>query len=183
MSEARIETILKAIIDDAEYTDLPTCRLEDLMLQLKAKIEHGGGGGTIDSELSTESENAVQNKAITNKIDELQFEIESLGEPFRVKQFSINNLTAALPCVTEDIANSSISSIDLTINDVEGADYQIVGMIAYEVFDSSNARINCFPVCQFTMNTQKILRVRFMCAGTTRKTATKISCWVLLKHR
>lgn len=117
--------------------------------------------------------------------DNLQAQIDALGEPFRVKQFASNTLNAILPCVTEDVSNTSIPNIDVSISDTEGADYQIVGMIGYEVFDAASGgnRINCFPACQFTMNTQKTLRIRFMCAGTQRKTAKRISAWILLKHR
>lgn len=113
----------------------------------------------------------------------LQSQIDALGEPFRVKAFGGSNYNVTIPFVTEDVANTAIPNFDLSISDEEGADYQIVGMIAYEMFDADNNRINCWPVCQFTQNTQKTLRVRMMCAGTTRKTIKRISCWVLLKHR
>lgn len=116
---------------------------------------------------------------------DLQSQIDALGEPFRLKNFASNSLNVTMPCVTEDIANTSIPNIDITIDGEEGADYQIAGLIAYELHDAASGgnRINCFPACQFTMNTQKTLRVRFMCAGTQRKTAKKINAWVLLKHR
>lgn len=122
---------------------------------------------------------------IDEKDTDLQSQIDALGEPFRVKQFSTSTLNATLPCVTEDVANTSIPNIDMSITGEEGNNYQIAGMIAYEVFDAASGgnRINCFPACQFTMDMQKTLRVRFMCAGTQRKTAKRISCWVLLKHR
>lgn len=125
-----------------------------------------------------------RSKSYIDAADEnLQAQIDAVGEPFRVKQFSLSTLNATLPCITEDIANTSIPNIDLSITGEEGNNYQIAGMLAFEVFDTNNARINAFPACQFTMNTQKTLRVRFMCAGTQRKVATRISCWVLLKHR
>ena len=44
-------------------------------------------------------------------------------------------------------------------------------------------RINCWPVCQFSMNGQKTLRLRMMCGGTTDKVAKRISGAILLKHR
>lgn len=174
-------TAYRDLVVDDVMSDTSNNPVENRVL--KAYIDEHGGGGAIDTELDDTSENAVQNKAIATAVNDLQFQIDSLGEPFRVKQFSISSLNVTLPCVTEDIANTSIPNIDLTIDDEEGADYQIAGMIAYEVFDSSNNRINAFTTCQFTMNTQKTLRIRFMCAGTQRKTATRISCWVLLKHR
>lgn len=118
-------------------------------------------------------------------INELDAAVKGLGEPFRVKQWGSNTLNVEIPYCTEDIANGSIPKMVFSIDDVEGADYQIVGMVAYEVFDAASGgnRINCWPVCQFTGNGQKELSVRWMCGGTTRKTAKRITAWVLLKHR
>ena len=67
----------------------------------------------------------------------------------------------------------------------EATDYMIAGMLAYEVFDAkiNGNRINCWPICQFTGVNTTELSVRWMCAGTTRKTAKLIRAWVLLKHR
>ena len=118
-------------------------------------------------------------------INELDAAVKGLGEPFRVKQWGSSTLNVEIPYCTEDIANGSITKMVFSIDDVEGADYQIVGMVAYEVFDAASGgnRINCWPVCQFTGNGQKELSVRWMCGGTTRKTAKRINAWVLLKHR
>lgn len=162
---------------------------------------------SIDTAMSDTSENAVQNKIIKEYVDgqvgdlstltttdkasavaainELDFAVKGLGEPFRVKQWAGSNLNVEIPCCTEDISNTSIAKMVFSIDDVEGADYQIVGMLAYEVFDAASGgnRINCWPVCQFTGNGQKELSVRWMCGGTTRKTAKRINAWALLKHR
>ena len=110
---------------------------------------------------------------------------EKSGEPFRVKQWATNSLNVTIPTCTSDIGNTSIAKMTFTIDSVEGANYQIVGMIAYEVFDAASGgnRINCWPVCQFTGNVQKELSVRWMCGGTTDKVAKRINAWVLLKHR
>lgn len=118
-------------------------------------------------------------------INELDAAVKGLGEPFRVKQWASNTLNVEIPYCTEDIGNGSIPKMVFSIDAEEGADYQIVGMIAYEVFDAASGgnRINCWPVCQFTGNGQKELSVRWTCMGTTRKTAKRISAWVLLKHR
>ena len=118
-------------------------------------------------------------------INELDAAVKGLGEPFRVKNWASNTLNVEIPYCTEDIGNGSIAKMVFSIDAVEGADYQIVGMIAYEVFDAASGgnRINCWPVCQFTGNGQKELSVRWMCGGTTRKTAKRINAWVLLKHR
>lgn len=110
---------------------------------------------------------------------------EKCGEPFRVKQWGSNTLNVEIPCCTEDIANTSIPKMEFSISGDEGEAYQVVGMIAYEIFDAATGgnRINCWPVCQFTGNGQKTLTVRWMCGGTSRKTAKRISAWVLLKRR
>lgn len=107
------------------------------------------------------------------------------GEPFRVKNWASNSLNVSIPICTDEIANTSIPQMIFTIDDTEGAEYQIVGMIAYEVFDAASGgnRINCWPVCQFTGNGQKSLTVRMMCGGTSAKTARRINAWVLLKRR
>jgi len=117
-------------------------------------------------------------------INELDAAVKGLGEPFRVKNWA-STFDISIPFCTEDLANSSIPKIVFSIDAEEGADYQIVGMIAYEVFDAASGgnRVNCWPVCQFTGNGQKELSVRWMCAGTTRKAAKRINAWVLLKHR
>lgn len=114
----------------------------------------------------------------------LQAQIDALDEPFRVKNWA-SSFTVEIPTCTEDISNTSIAKMVFSITGEEGEQYQVVGMIAYEVFDAASGgnRINCWPVCQFTGNGQKELSVRWMCGGTTRKTAKRINAWVLLKHR
>lgn len=135
--------------------------------------------GDLDTLTTTDKSSAV------GAINELDAAVKGLGEPFRVKNWASNTLNVEIPYCTEDLANSAIAKMTYSIDAVEGADYQIVGMIAYEVFDAASGgnRINCFPVCQFTGNGQKELSVRWACMGTTRKTAKRINAWVLLKHR
>ena len=132
-----------------------------------------------------DSLNTADKANLVSAINELKFGLDGLGEPFRVKQWASNALNVEIPCCTEDIGNTSIPKMVYTIDDVEGADYQIVGMISYELFDAASGgqRINAWPVCQFTGNGQKELGVRWTCMGSTRKTAKRISAWVLLKHR
>ena len=119
----------------------------------------------------------------TNLVSAINEVYEKSGEPFRVKNWANSSLNVSIPYCTEEVANTSIAKMTYSIDAEEGASYQMVGMIAYEVFDSSNQRINCWPVCQFTGNGQKELSVRWACMGSSRKTATKINAWVLLKHR
>lgn len=137
------------------------------------------GVGDLSALTTTDKSSAVA------AINEIDFAVKGLGEPFRVKQWGDNTLNVEIPYCTEDIGNTSIAKMTFSIDAEEGAEYQIVGMIAYEVFDAESGgnRINCWPVCQFTGNGQKELSVRWMCGGTTRKTAKSISAWVLLKHR
>lgn len=47
--QSRNEAILQATIDGTEYTDPPQSRIEDLLLQLKAVIEGGGGVAGVAS--------------------------------------------------------------------------------------------------------------------------------------
>ena len=119
---------------------------------------------------------------LVNAINEVY---EKSGEPFRVKQWAVNGLDVTIEPCTTDKGNTQLAKMTYSIDNVEGADYQIVGMIAYEVFDADTGgnRINLWPVCQFTGNGQKELSVRWVCAGTTAKVAKRISAWILLKHR
>lgn len=119
----------------------------------------------------------------TNLVSAINEVYEKSGEPFRVKEWNVTNLTTVIPTCTTDIANTSIDKFLYKITGQEATDYQIVGMIAYQVTDSSGSRINCWPVCQFTGQGQTELNVRFMCGGTTNKTAARLQGWVLLKHR
>lgn len=110
---------------------------------------------------------------------------EKSGEPFRVKNWAANNLDVTIEPCTTDKTNTQLAKMVFSIDATEGASYQIVGMIAYEVFDAASGgnRLNVWPVCQFTGNGQKELSVRWVCAGSTAKTAKRINAWVLLKHR
>lgn len=169
---------IRDLIPDTVMSDTSENAVENKVI--KAYVD---GLVSVDSALDLTSEHAVQNKVITQKVNDLQSAIDNIAEPFRVKQWADNTLSVTIPTCTTDIANTGIQKMEFTIDDVEGADYQIVGMIAYEVFDEDGSRINCWPVCQFTGGGQKILTVRWMCGGTTNKVAKKISAWVLLKHR
>ena len=120
---------------------------------------------------------------LVNAINELKFGLDGLGEPFRVNEWSNNNLTATIPTCSQEIDNTSIDKVVYTITGQEAVDYQVVGMIAYQLLDANGTRINAWPVCQFTGNGQTELHVRFMCAGTSSKSAKSIKAWVLLKHR
>ena len=122
----------------------------------------------------------------TSLVNALNEVYEKSGEPFRVKNWTgswADGVT--IPVCTKEISNTQIAKMVFSISAEEGADYQIVGMIAYEVFDAVTGgnRLNVFPVCQFTGNGQKELSVRWTCMGTSDKLAKRINAWVLLKHR
>lgn len=48
MGESRIENILEATISGEPYTEDAQSRIEERLIELKAVIEGGGGGGTTD---------------------------------------------------------------------------------------------------------------------------------------
>jgi hypothetical protein len=105
-------------------------------------------------------------------------------DPFMLLDFQ-QQLNITIPSVMTDISNTSIPNVDVAINDTLGADWAIASLAKYEVYDAASGgnRLNVVPVCMFSMNTQKTLRVRMMVAGANSKTARRISGAILLKHR
>lgn len=148
--------------------------MQEWMTESETKIN---GIGDISTLNTTDKSSAV------DAINELKYDVDGLGEPFRVKQWAGSNLNVEIPCCTENIANTSIAKMMFKIIGQEATDFHVVGMIAYEVKNASNQRVNCWPVCQFTGQNQTELHVRWMCGGTARQTAVSINAWVLLKHR
>lgn len=148
-----------------------------------SNYEQPYGKGYVDGKTGDLTTLTTDNK--DNLVAAINEVYEKSGEPFRVKNWAANNLNATIVPCTSDASNTQLSKMTYSITGVEGESYQIVGMIAYEVFDAASGgnRINCWPVCQFTGNGQKELSVRWVCAGTTDKTAKRINAWVLLKHR
>ena len=144
---------------------------------------------TIDQTYDGTSTNAQSGVAIQTQVDNLQTQIDGLGEPFRLQDFT-QQINLTIPHCNQDIANTSIPNmdIDLDIIDPTGAlnqSFAIAELAKYEVYDATSGgnRINCWPVCLFSMNGQRVLRIRMMCAGTTGKTARRIAGALLLKHR
>lgn len=148
--------------------------MQEWMTESETKIN---GIGDISTLNTTDKSSAV------SAINEIKNTVDGLGEPFRVKQWAGSNLSVEIPCCTENIVNTSIAKMTFKISGQEATDFQVVGMIAYEIKDNSGQRVNCWPVCQFTGQNQTELSVRWMCGGTSRKTAVSINAWVLLKHR
>lgn len=148
---------------------------------IKAYVDAAIG---VDTALSTTSESAVQNKVITNKFNDLEFQLNGLGEPYRLKDFSQTfSSPITVPVVTSNVANTSIPNIDITITGDEATDFAIAGLMKYELKDASGNRINAFPVCTFSMSGQTVLRLRMMAAGTSDVAASSIQGAILLKHR
>lgn len=125
----------------------------------------------------------LDKKADTTVTDDLQFQLDGLGEPYRLKDFSQSFSPAlTIPVVTKEVANTAIPNVDITISGKEATDFAIAGLLKYECYNGSS-RINAFPVCTFSMSGQTALRVRMMAGGTDDKTMTKIQGAILLKHR
>lgn len=105
-------------------------------------------------------------------------------DPFMLLDFG-HIIDVSIPSCLNDIANTSIPNVDVSITDKLGAEWSIASIAKYEVFDAETGgnRINVFPVCMFSMNRQKTLRMRMMAAGPNEKHAKRISGALLLKHR
>lgn len=151
-----------------------------LWSKIKAYVVNGFASKSSVGDITTLQ--TTDKSSVVGAVNELVADVAALGEPFRVKQWQAN-VNAIIPTCTTNVSNTNIPKMVFSISGQEGIDYQVVGMIAYEVFDAGGQRLNCWPVCQFTGNGQKELSVRWMCGGTTPQTATRISAWVLLKHR
>lgn len=124
-------------------------------------------------------------KKLEYEISEIDRKLERLEENFLVKQYSMSGLSVTIPAVTTDPLNTDIPKFVFKITGQEAIDYQVIGMLAYEVFDANSGgnRLNFIPVCQFTGGGQTELSVRGCVMGTTSKVAKRISCWILLKLR
>lgn len=121
---------------------------------------------------------------IDDKAADLQTQIDALGEPFRLLDFS-QQINATIPSITTDVANTSIPNVDVIISGETGDNFAIASLAKYEVYDAASGgnRINVTPICMFSMNGQKTLRLRMMAAGPNSKAAKRIQGAILLKHR
>lgn len=124
----------------------------------------------------------------TNLVDLLN-DVEAGKEAFMLKDFN-QQINITIPHCNQDIANTSIPNVDIDLNDIDptgelNTKYAIASLMKYEVFDATSGgnRLNCWPVCSFSMNSQRTLRLRMMVAGSTAKTARRIQGALLLKHR
>lgn len=118
---------------------------------------------------------------IQSRITELETKAST---EFVLKDFSIIfDTPIEVPSVTTNIENTAIQGIDVKISDEVGVEYAIVGVMKYEVKNDAGKRLNCFPVCSFSMDGQKTLRLRMMCAGSNSVFANSINGAILLKRR
>ena len=118
---------------------------------------------------------------IQSRITELETKAST---EFVLQDFSIVfNTPIEVPSVTTNVENTAIQGIDVKISDEVGVEYAIVGVMKYEVKNDAGKRLNCFPVCSFSMDGQKTLRMRMMCAGDSSVFANSINGAILLKRR
>lgn len=103
-------------------------------------------------------------------------------DSFMLYDFTLS-IDVTIPSCQQDIPNTSVPNVDVIIDDTLGADWAIASLVKYEVKDASGNRLNVWPVCAFSMNTQKTLRLRMMAAGPNAKVARSISGAMLLKSR
>lgn len=115
-------------------------------------------------------------------LTQLLFDVDAGKNAIMLKDFN-QSINVTIPSVLNDIPNTSIPNVDISITSEEAQTWAIASLMKYEVFDSSNARLNAFQVCSFSMNQQATLRIRMMVAGPNSKTAAKIQGALLLKHR
>lgn len=104
------------------------------------------------------------------------------NDMYLVRNWAVSGLNITVPSVMEDLTNTQIPKLVYKSPVQDASNYQIVGMVAYEVFGESG-RINYIPVCQFTGQNQTELSVRGCVMGPNSKTAISINAWVLLKRR
>lgn len=104
------------------------------------------------------------------------------NDMYLVRNWSASGLNITVPSVMTDLENTQLPKLVYKSPPQDASNYQIVGMVAYEVF-GPGGRINYIPVCQFTGQNQTELSVRGCVMGPNSKTAVSINAWVLLKRR
>lgn len=193
LGDGDIEIAYTAIYGTTTFTDLLTALSGDKAVIIK-DIPYNGDNITVLVNWWGETSTGVEIDSITiaqKDLCDVDITVSSANswtatfanrDPFMLLDFN-QPINVSIPYCTEDIANTAIPNVDVNITNEMGVNWAIASLAKYEVKDSSGARINCWPVCQFSMNGQKTLRLRMMCAGTSRKTAASINGAILLKHR
>ena len=159
----------------------PSVYYSEKLLPTKGYVD--GKTGDLSALTTTEQTNLV------SAINEIDFAVKGLGEPFRLQDFT-QQINVTIPSITTEVANTAIPNVDVDLNviDPTGAlneSFAIAGLVKYEVYDATSGgnRLNVTPICSFSMNSQRVLRIRMMCAGPSSKTARRIAGALLLKHR
>lgn len=170
-----------------EYTDNRISLLNTAIQNIQISSENGEtittgyDDSAVVARIETLETQKTDTEYVTNAIAEAR---ARLATEFLLKDFNTTFETPIeIPPVTTDIANTSIANIDVAIDDEMAVEYAIAGMVKYQVIDENGTRLNCFPVCSFSMEGQKILRMRMMCGGTSRVFAKSVKGALLLKRR
>lgn len=139
-------------------------------------------GVLVDQEFNGNSQNAQSGIAINQALIHM-------GEQTRLLDFN-SKFNATIPSCTKDIENTQIPkvTIDIDLIDPTGAlgdEYAVASLSKYEIYDAETggSRVNCWPVCMFSENKQRKLSLRFVCSGTTDKSAKRIQGAILLQKR
>lgn len=89
-------------------------------------------------------------------------------------------IDVSIPSCVNDIPNSSIDRIDLTIPQEFVSDWRVLSLCTWELFDEQEKRINAIPVSIFTINGRTTLAFKMVTIGPNSKNAKRIKCEVLL---
>lgn len=155
-----------------------------------------GGGGTpvtVDTAMSDSSTNAVQNRVIKAYVDNADGALDTrltaaegaiagMTEPFMLYDFTQTVSSVSLPMVTSADAPGNI---DVVLPASLENDWKIASVAKYEVFDAASGgnRIPAVICHQFSMNSQKTMRVGFKAASSSARTAMRIAGALLLTRR
>lgn len=105
-------------------------------------------------------------------------------DPFMLLDFNQSVTGGVLLPVTSTTAISGVTTgrVDITVPEQYQADWALASIAKWEV-KNGTARVDAFPMYQFSMNGQKTMRVGYRTSGTDSKAFTSVSGAMLLKHR
>ena len=188
-----LETAYIAIYGVTTYADLRAALTAGKTVIVK-EIPHNGESITMLTNWHSVSGTQIDMEGITtalNDIWDIDVTVTSSSiwsssfvsqDPFMLLDFA-QTISVTIPVCTKNIANTQIPNVDISITDEMGVNWAIASLAKFEVKNDSGQRINAWPVCQFSMNGQKTLRLRMMCGGNADTAAANISGAILLKHR
>ena len=190
-----VEVAYTAIYGETTYADLITALSGDKAVIIK-DVPYNGDyltvlvnwwndtGTAVEIESITTAQGDLCDASVTVTSENMWTSAFVSRDPFMLLDFQ-QQINATIPSVTVDISNTSIPNVDVSISEELGANWAIASLAKYEVWDATSGgnRLNVMPICMFSMNTQKTLRLRMMAAGPNSKNARRISGAILLKHR